>query len=291
MQAPPQQIQRAMLSQDTETRWFNHVVISAPRMYRRVAFTLALLFLCSAAFAANKCPLSEDQAAQITARGRLLAEYDEAAWHATDALLATSPDKQSAPLYVAKKTSAGWTVAFGRFNDTRNKFLIVYEATQEANPQEFSIKRLEPPQEDSGFFLFAARAISTALKDFHGENRPYNTMVLPLPAGEMYVYVVPAQTVSNVYPLGGDSRYLVSADGDSIVEARRLHKAIIERSSSPTPPLHQVAGGYHTHVLSDVPEDTDVFFVLSEHPSLPEYIGTKKQIYVVGPDGSIACAK
>lgn len=145
--------------------------------------------------------------------------------------------------------------------------------------------------EDSGFFLFAARAINTALKDFHGENRAYNTMVLPLAAGQMYVYVVPAQTVSSVYPLGGDSRYLVSADGNTIVETRRLHRAIIERSSSPTPPLRQVAAGYHTHVLSDVPEDTDVFFVLSEHPSLPEFIGTKKQIYVVARDGSIACAK
>lgn len=74
-------------------------------MYRRVAFTLALLSLYSAAFAAHKCPLSDDQAAQITARGRLLAQYDQAAWHATDALLATNPDRQAAPLYVAKKTT------------------------------------------------------------------------------------------------------------------------------------------------------------------------------------------
>jgi hypothetical protein len=259
-------------------------------MYRRVTFTLAVLSLYSAAFAAHKCPLPNEQAAQITARGRLLAEYDQAAWHATDALLATNPDKQAAPLYVAQKTSTGWTVAFGRFNDTRDKFLIVYEATQGANPQQFSVKRFEPPEEDSGFFLFAARAIGIALRDFHGENRPYNTMVLPLASGQMYVYVVPAQTDSNVHPLGGDSRYLISADGNTIIETHRLHEAIIERSLS-APASIRVTGRYHTHVLSDVPEDTDVFFVLSEHPSFPEFIGTKKQIYVIGSDGSIACAK
>jgi hypothetical protein len=32
----------------------------------------------------------------------------------------------------------------------------------------------------------------------------------------------------------------------------------------------RLAAGFHTHVLSDVPEDTDVFFVLTHGPSLPD---------------------
>lgn len=250
-----------------------------------------MVCVASLAPARQKCPLSDADGAQISARGRMLEEYDQAAWHSTDALLATNPDKQSAPLYVARKTDAGWVVAFGRFNDAHDKFLIVYEATEGSNLQQFSVKHVEPPQEDAGFFFFAADAIATALKDFQGEKRPYNTMVLPLDSGQMYVYVVPAQTTADIFPLGGDVRYLISPDGGRILEKRQLHKTIMERSLKNLPSGTKPAGGYHTHVLSDVPEDTDVFFVLSERPPLPEYIGTRKQIYVIAADGSIACAK
>jgi hypothetical protein len=260
-------------------------------MNKRITLFLAILSFAPAALAAQKCPLSDAQFAEITARGRMLEEYDQAAWHATDALVATNPDKQAAPLYVAKKTATGWIVAFGRFNDARDKFLIVYEATEGADLQQFTVKHLEPPQEDTGFFLFAARAIDMALKDFQREDRPYNTMVLPLDSGQMYVYVVPAQTVKDIYPLGGDVRYLISSDGNTIVEKRPLHKTILERKMNGAPSGSKTVGGFHTHVLSDVTEDTDVFFVLSERPPMPEYIGTRKQIYVVGADGSIACAK
>jgi len=40
--------------------------------------------------------------------------------------------------------------------------------------------------------------------------------------------------------------------------------------------------------LSDVPEDTDVFHVLTRQPSEPEFIGTpNKKIYEIGVDGTI----
>lgn len=260
-------------------------------MRKKIILFLAILSVTTAAFARKKCPLSDADRVQITARGRMLEEYDQAAWHSTDALLATNPDKQSAPLYVAKKTDAGWVVAFGQFNDAHDRFLIVYEATEGSNLQQFSVKRLDPPQEDTGFFLFAAKAIATARANFQGEKRPYNAMVLPLDSGQMYVYIVPAQTVANVYPLGGDVRYLISPDGNTIVEKRPLHKTILERKMNGAPSGNKTVAGFHTHVLSDVPEDTDVFFVLSERPPLPEYIGTRKQTYVVAVDGSITCVK
>ncbi|MGC1107495.1 MAG: hypothetical protein WA876_13245 [Candidatus Acidiferrales bacterium] len=260
-------------------------------MNKRITLLLAILSLASVAVADRKCPLSDAQLAEITTRGRMLAEYGRAGRHSTDALLATNPDQQGTPLYVARKTPAGWIVAFGRLNDARNKFLIAYEATEGADLQQFQVKRLDPPQEDTGFFLFVARAIVTALGDFPRQNRPYNTLVLPLDSGQMYVYVVPSQTTSGIYPLGGDVRYLISPDGNTIAEKRLLHKTILERKMNAASPGSKTVGGFHTHVLSDVPEDTDVLFVLSEQPPLPEYIGTKSHIYVVAASGSISCVK
>src|SRR4051812_47161419 len=108
--------------------------------------------------------------------------------------LALKPDESSLARYVARKTEGGWTVAYGRFNEKRDRFLIVYEAVQGATPKEFRTKKYGPPKEDAGFYFFGARAIETALADFKGADRPYNVAVLPTKANQMYVYVVPAQT-------------------------------------------------------------------------------------------------
>jgi hypothetical protein len=101
----------------------------------------------------------------------------------------------------------------------------------------------------------------------------------------MYVYVVPAQTKQGVYPLGGDVRYLMSQDGSKIVEKRQLHKSIIEFA---TPAEGQkVEAGYHTAVLDDIPEDTDVFHVLVRKPSVPEWVATQQYVYQIEIDGTI----
>jgi hypothetical protein len=257
-------------------------------MPKCIAVTSLVLLLASLCLAGKKKAASEPIMPDVTARGRALFEYDQAAWHATDAVRATSPSAQAVGRYIAQKSDAGWKVAFGHLNNTRDKFLVAYEATQGATLQDFTVKKLDPPQEDTTFYLAAARSIDTALHDFHGQNRPYNVAVLPAPSSLLYVYVVPAQTKAGIYPLGGDARYLVSPDGNSIVEKRQLHKTIIEISPDSIPKGATPSAGYHTHVLSDVPEDTDVFHVLTRQPPQPEYIGTmNKKLYVINPDGTI----
>jgi len=191
-------------------------------------------------------------------------------------------------LHRKRKSDTGWKVAFGRLNDARDKFLVAYEATQGATLQEFTVKKLDPPQEDASFYLAAAKAIDTALHNFQGKQRPYNVAALPAPPNQLYVYVVPAQTKTGIYLLGGDVRYLITADGNAIVEKRQLHKTILENSDSSLPKGTTPAAGFHTHVLSDVPEDTDVFYVLTRQPPQPEYIGTmNKKLYVISTDGTI----
>jgi hypothetical protein len=234
--------------------------------------------------------LSGSELAAITARGRMLAEYDVASWHATDAVVALKPAEGVIGRYIAQKTDAGWVVAFGRFNETKDAFLIVYEATQEKSPQEFSVTAYDPPRKDTGFFCIAAKGIQISLENSHLEKRPYNTYVLPLDSGELYVYVLPAQTEADVYPLGGDTRFLVSADGSKIIETRQLHKTILEMKR-PASSSTKTVGGYHTHVLTDTPEDTDVFHVLRQTAPIPEYVGTKNGTYVINTDGSIKRVK
>lgn len=257
-------------------------------MPKRIVAISLFLMLASIAFGGKKKSEPGPLFPDVTARGRALFEYDEAAWHASDAVQATHPDTRSLGRYIAHKSESGWTVAFGHLSAQRDKFIVACEAIQSPNPKEFTVRKLDPPREDTAFYLAAAKAIETALRDFRGEQRPYNVAVLPAPSDQLYVYVLPAQTKAGVYPLGGDVRYLMTADGSSIVDKRQLHKSIIELDRSSIPKGAALAGGVHSHVLSDVPEDTDVFHVLTRQPPRPEFIGMRSgKIYVIGTDGTI----
>jgi hypothetical protein len=229
-------------------------------------------------------PTSAELAA-ISERGRALAAYDQVAWHATDAVQMANPKTAQGQHCLARLEGGRWTVAFGALNAEKSAFLIDYEAVaQPGKPGQFEVKRDDPPREDGGFYLFAARALELALADFGQTARPYNAAVLPTAEGRLYVYLYPAQVKANVSPLGGDVRYLVSEDGRKILEKRQLHNTIIEGGPGKG---KKVAGGVHTHVLSDVPEDTDVLHVLEQNPPAPEIVGTAHYVYEIGVDGAI----
>lgn len=63
-----------------------------------------------------------------------------------------------------------------------------------------------------------------------------------------------------------------------------MHKAIIDFQ---IPPNTKPESGYHIAVLDNIPEDTDVFHVLSRDPKIPELVVTRKFVYQIGVDGTI----
>lgn len=261
-------------------------------------FLLMLVVLLSLAASAKKKPGKEnlpsvEELAGITARGKMLAEYDVAAWHATDVIQDLKPETGSFRYYIAKRTDAGWDVVFGRLSETHDKFLIRYQASQGTRREFFTDKKFEPPLEDTDFYFSAARAIETALKDFGAVNRPYNTYAIPSETGQLYVYLLPAQTTNGIYPLGGDVRYMFSADGNTLVDKHPMHKTVLEFDYRNKPSEgKKLEASFHTHVLSDRPEDSDVFYVLARKPSIPEYVGTMdKKIWVINTDGTIVLGK
>jgi hypothetical protein len=242
-----------------------------------------LAILSMGAEASN--PPSATELAAITERGRLLAAYDWVAWHATDAVMTDHPKADPTGRYIARKTDAGWVVDFGRLSTTGDSFLVADEATQMGGSAKFQVRTFDGARKDTGWNLSAARAIETASGDFGETDRPYNIAVLPAGGGRLYVYLYPAQTDAGVYPLGGDVRYLISPDGMKIVEKRQLHKSIIE--TAPANSGEEVKGGYHVHVLSDLPEDTDVMFVLTRKPLMPEIVLAGGSLYAIDVHGAI----
>lgn len=236
-----------------------------------------------------KTPPTVDSLSAITVRGRLLAEYDWVAWHSTDSIVARHPARGSFDVYVAHRGSTErWTVAYGRMNAARDTLFIAYEAHQrQSDPNNFDIISYSPARADTGFFARGARALLVARADFGAPQRPYNASVLERPDGDLWVYVMPAQTQTNVFPLGGDVRYHVSADGRTILTKRQLHNTILERSAPLSSANGELKAGAHTAVLDDIPEDTDVFNVLVREPEVPEYIVSDAFMYVIATNGAI----
>jgi len=237
---------------------------------------------------APKAPPTADSLAAITQRGLLIWQYDYVATAATDSVMARRPAPELLQGYVARRRGDRWDVAFGRPSAGRDTFYVTFEVRQQENdPDAFEVAPLSPARADTGYYARAMRAIALATADFGRQNRPYNPVVLERPNGLLWVYLIPAQLRVGVYPLGADVRYLVTADGKSILAKRRLHNELLERGGTPPRAGATLEAGMHTAVLDDIPEDTDVFHVLARQPEVPEYIVTESFIYRVETNGQI----
>ena len=260
-------------------------------MHKSLAAIVTLLLTVLAAPPERKGPPTPAELQGVTERGRLLAEYDDAAWNASDAIQKVPVKPGSVVRYIARKTKDGWMVDFGRLNEQGDKFLTAFEATPGKAAGAFHVKKIDPPKEDTGALRSMARAIDVAQQDFirnfQGERRSYNVAALPAPDGQWWVYLIPAPTKVGSWPLGSDVRYRVSPDGAKIVAKRQLHNAIIEKGPPPENANQKSVASFHTHVLDDTPEDTDVFHVLVRKPAVPEIIASKNYVFQVGADGEI----
>lgn len=219
----------------------------------------------------------------ISRRGRLLAAYDAAAWHGTDAVVALSPKKGSFYTYLAYQASDGWVVSFGRLTASRDTFLIAYQATQTGAVDSFSAMAFNPPRATVGFERDAAVAIAVVPVDSLKLTRTYNVAILPAEAArQFWIYLTPAPTRAGITPLGGDWRFLVAADSARVLEKRQLHRAVLEYALPDS-----AVSGMHTAIVDDVPEDTDVFYVLTRRPLRQEYVVSEHYFYQVRTDGTI----
>ena len=94
---------------------------------KQSVITFCLLFCLSiTAVAQRDKPATETELTEITQRGKMLMEYDVAAWYSTDAVMALSPKEVSFELYIVQKVGNIWHVAYGKLNDKQDKFLIAY---------------------------------------------------------------------------------------------------------------------------------------------------------------------
>ena len=227
---------------------------------------------------------SDTLLAGITARGRELAAYDAAAWRATDAFVAAKPDVQGLEVYVVERHPTRWVVSFGRLSPDTSAFLIRYDVIGSAAQDSFHVVHYPDDRIDSAYARDAALAHRLATTDFGAPSQRYNVAVLPASQGEFWVYMLPASMSASDLFHGGDVRYRIRPADRAIVEKRRMHNAIINFGQIPDSAAH----GMHTAVLDDVPEDSDVFYVLTRPRRMNEYVITEHYVYRIDPAGEIS---
>lgn len=229
----------------------------------------------------------------ISARGRALAAYEQASWKAYTQVLLAKPDPRHVQTYVAYKADSGWVVAFGRLSTKRDTFYVSNIAIPAVVGGKrvdtlFSVQSYPTPMPETDYLLRAARAIATAQDRFGATTRPYDAAALPAEDGAWYVYLVPGPNRAGVWPLGGDVRYRVSRDGGFILDTRKLHTGdVIEFDRSKRPEDAKYVAGVHNASAGNLPEDTDVYHVLTRQPRVFEYVFTPQHIFMVNEDGSI----
>jgi hypothetical protein len=238
-------------------------------MFLSLALTLLLCTKCVLASKVNRFLIPSWRQSQ-TADAYWLSTMSSSP--AADAVVALKRAQGLLSRYIARKLDRYWVVVFGRLNEVKDAFPIAYEATHGSTPEELSVKTYDPPQKDSGFFYIAANGIQLSLETSRLERRPYNTYVFPLDSGEFYV-VLPAPTVADVYPLGGDTRYLL---------CRRLknHRNTITSQDDFRDEAHAVIRQENNWRFSHAHTDRyarryGCLSRLATTPPVPEFVGTR----------------
>jgi len=217
-----------------------------------------------------------------------LAEHDRIASLASDALLSSYVADSGVRRFIARRTANGWEVVAGALSEDQRVFLVAEISTPGIQRDQWAATSFDPPRPDSGYYARAARAIATSLPMFRpAAPRAYIATAVPAADGQWWVYLYPAPTGDGAWPRGGDMRFRVSADGRIVTEARRLHAAITEYSAQTAQSSSAPAFDKQPLVLSETPEDTDVFHVLQRRPAMPELMSAGRFLYRIDVDGRI----
>ncbi|MCC6925397.1 hypothetical protein [Novosphingobium sp.] len=268
------------------------------RISPKLLLAVAGLLIAGSSHAQTMTPTDETAVQQALNRGQLIYAFDQAAWHATDALLADAKRLGRTGDLGAK--FGGWIVRpkdsetlevlfFEREPGSPN---VLYRAITSAsgdvvrshgfvdeNSQQFDAQALR--------MITARRAgIEAMMKQgiLRCASAQFNSIVLPpeTPEGPIPVYLLSPQTDLAKVPFGGHARVLIAADG-TVGPVHSFTKGCLDlpTRNAKNAPVMSMA----TLVLDPHPTEVSVFTMLAA--GLPLYIATPdRRIWILdSPDG------
>ncbi len=228
---------------------------------------------------------SEEKLTRIRNAGRWLALYEIVCDRADEALIEQGHSVEGSPC-LARKTSKGWSVAYGNWSGDR------FEQRAEAqlnDAREVTDVEVEDSTVNQGWIYRFGRAASASEREAGDElsavmeKYEYGVIVADYPWDDsvLTTYIFPDP--ENEILLGGDLRVKIDASTGSILQSERLHNEVIPMGRFP----RNAKASVSTAVRTCLPTETDVFMVLRRDSSLPHTIVAEEWIYGIEPNGEV----
>jgi hypothetical protein len=236
----------------------------------------------------------EPNIAETIRRGKMLYDFDQAAWHSTDALAAKAGDMAKLKLagrvvvpveaglqaiYYGRNDAGRYAIFTGIWNGTKIVDSIYSKGetgpalSAEANAYADIIEMLMAGKLETKDLWYCNKA------------RPNFALLPGEESGTFYLYFMTAQQKNNIYPLGGHHR-LTIRDG-KVVAQRKFTNSCIDlgggEAAGQSPSMF-----YLTHMLDDNPTEIHVFTAIASRTAVVVGTTENKQTWFVTPKGNSA---
>lgn len=263
-------------------------------MFRILAALGALVLAAAAPLAAADepaAPTSEELAAVQLAveRGRTLYEYDQAAWHTTDALREDIRNLEESGIrgWVVIPTGDGWMVTY--WKPEGDGFAGVYSAvwSKQRVRQRKQLKGESAVLTPEQLALIAARNAVDDSGLMRCADSPFNTVVMPDEGGrDIFVYLLTPQTSTTSIPIGGHHRFTVRSG--EVVEQRSFTKTCLELAIATADRDEQPVALGVSHLLDPVPTELHVFSMFAARTPVFVMTAPNERVWAVEASGGQA---
>ena len=225
-------------------------------------------------------------------RGKMLYEFDQAAWHSTDAFVALAPDMAKLSLagriivpvegglqaiYYGKSEKGRFAVFHGTWN---GKVIVdsVYSKGESGAP-------LSP---DAIAYAEIVELVTSGTLDtkdlwFCNKAQPNHALLPGNAPGEFLLYFMTAQDKKESYPLGGHHRFDIK--DRKVVARRTFTKSCIAMNKGDG--KREAVGFVISHLLDPVPTEIHVFTAIASGKAV--FVSTKSgMVWNVEPSGGTA---
>jgi hypothetical protein len=274
-----------------------------PTVISLAAPIMALLAPVAPALAQEPIPVTEPvllaEVEQAEVRGRQLWQYDQAAWRATDALVAAVD-----PATI--ENPRGYVVIPGESDGVLETLFVVERAGELREFARYSVRGSEviggglvegalPALSPMAESMFRARqpALAAMAREGYGlcSRSSPNTLTLPPnEEGNIFFYLLTSTLNNGSYPIGGHYRADVTLDG-SVVSTRRYMNTCFDL---PTAPQRGPDGGEGragvSYLFGDAPSEIHVFASFQFENGFMVIAQSSRKLWLVR-DGQITLAQ
>jgi hypothetical protein len=220
-------------------------------------------------------------------RGTLIYQYDQAAWHSTDAMMAAikNPEKAGVKGWIVLNAEQGVKVIYYA-KDDQGLYAAYSAIWTGAKIIEGTVYALNEREALSPEEVRIANIFQSMPKDGIWTCSKQNANIVTLPRealeGSDSIYILTPQSVLGVYPAGGHNR--VDMKDGSFVSRRPFSKGCLDLGGADTAKGDAVAFMV-THMLDPTPTEIHVFTALAANKSIYVATTANGRTWEVNPNG------